>query len=207
LRTLQHLKHLSAVILLACLTQAPSAHATLLSLQPNATLAGTGDTVSLDLMISGLGDFGPDSLGAFDISVGYDAAVLSFAGYTLENFLGRIDLLEALDASSGAGGGAVNIAEVSLLSAVSLNNLQPGEFVLASLRFDVLDLAAGATTALSVLPGALLVDATGSQLPVTRTAQATITSRASVPLPGTLLLLLGGLASWRLARWMHTASR
>jgi hypothetical protein len=187
--------------------QAPAAHATLLGLQPGNTVAGTGDTVTLDLVVSGLGDFGPDSLGAFDISVGYDIAALSFVGYTLENFLGRVDLFEAIDASGGDVGGAVNISEVSLLSAVSLNNLQPGEFVLATLRFDVLDLGAGATTALSILQGALLVDATGSQLPVTRTTQATITSRAQVPLPGTLLLLLGGLASWRLTRWMHAASR
>ncbi|MBK6738470.1 MAG: hypothetical protein IPG64_11380 [Haliea sp.] len=118
----------------------PAAHAALLALQPFDTLAENGDTVSLDLVVSGLGNFGPDSLGAFDIFVGYDTGALSFAGYTLGNLLGRVDLFEAIDASGGAGGGAVNIAEVSLLSATSLNTPQPGQFVLASLRFDVLDL-------------------------------------------------------------------
>lgn len=207
MRTLQQLKHLSAAILLACLMQAPAAHAALLGLQPTNTLASSGDTVTLDLIISGLGNFGPDSLGAFDISVGYDTSVLSFVGYTLGNYLGRIDLSEAIDASGGASGTAVNVSEVSLLSAVSLNNLQPGEFVLASLRFDVLDLGAGASTALSILQGALLADETGSQLRIAGTTQATISSRAQVPLPGTLLLLLGGLASWRVTRRMHTARR
>jgi parallel beta-helix repeat protein len=199
-RIFQHLKRLSAALLLACLAQAPAAHAALLSLQPFDTLAENGDTVSLDLMVSGLGNFGPDSLGAFDIFVGYDTAALSFAGYTLGNLLGRVDLFEAIDASGGAGGGAVNIAEVSLLSATSLNTLQPGQFVLASLRFDVLDLNAGASTALSILQGALLADAAGSRLAISGTTQATISSRAAVPLPGTLLLLLSALASWPLTR-------
>ncbi|MEZ5572747.1 MAG: cohesin domain-containing protein [Halioglobus sp.] len=197
--TLQTLKRLSAVILLACIAQAPVAQATMLSLQPGETLANTGDTVSLDLIVSGLGAFSPDSLGAFDISVAYDAAVLSFAGYSLENFLGNIGLSEAIDASGGASGGAVNVAEVSLLSAVGLNNLQPGEFVLASLSFNVLSLGVGAATELSIQQGALLADAAGSRLQFTDAGSATIVNRGSIPLPGTLLLLLGSLLSWRVS--------
>ncbi|MEZ5502346.1 MAG: cohesin domain-containing protein, partial [Halioglobus sp.] len=169
----------------------------MLGLQPGNTLAVNGDTVSLELMVSGLGNFGPDSLGAFDISVAYDAAVLSFAGYSLQNLLGNVGLLEAIDASGGDSGGTVNVAEVSLLSAVGLNNLQPGEFVLASLSFNVLNLGVGATTALTIGQDALLADAAGSRLRVTGTGSATISGRTAIPLPGTLLLLLGGLLSWR----------
>lgn len=198
MHTIQHLKRLSAALLLACIAQAPIAHATLLSLQPDTTFADNGDTVWLNLVVSGLGDYGPDSLGAFDISVAYDMAVLSFASYSLNSFLGDLGLAEAIDASGGASGGTVNIAEVSLLSAVGLNTLQPAEFILASLRFDVLDLGIGTTTQLSILGDALLADAAGSRLAVTGAGSATIASR--IPLPGTLLLLLGGFFSWSISR-------
>lgn len=194
-------------MLLACLAQAPVAHAALLSLQPGNTVAGNGDTVSLDLIVSGLGDFGPDSLGAFDVSVGYDSAVLAFAGYTLGIFLGSVDLFESIDASGGAAGGAVNVAQVSLLSDVSLNNLQPGQFLLASLRFNVLDLGPGASTALSIQQGALLADALGGQLPVAESARATITSRTSIPTPATWAMILCGLAGLRMARRLNAGSR
>jgi hypothetical protein len=196
-----------AVVLLAFMAQANLAHATLLSLQPDTTVAGNGETVSLDLIVSGLGNFGPDSLGAFDVSVAYDTAVLSFAGYTLNNLLGDLDLFLAIDASGGASGGAVNVAEVSLLSAVSLNALQPGEFLLASLSFDVLDLAGGASTQLSIQRGALLADATGSALQFSSAAPATVAGRVSVPLPGTLLLVLGGLVSWSVTRRLRIPIR
>ena len=54
-RIFQQLKRLSAALLLACLAQAPAAHAALLSLQPFDTLAENGDTVSLDLVVSAPG--------------------------------------------------------------------------------------------------------------------------------------------------------
>ncbi len=200
--TLNDSKRFLAVLLLACIAQSPVANAALLSLQPDTTVASNGDTVSVSLMVSGLGEFGPDSLGAFDIFVNYDASVLSFADYSLGNFLGDLRGITALDVSSGDTGGAVNVAEISLLLPARLHALQPGEFFLASLSFNVFNLTPGANTSLQILGGAVLANAAGTALPVATGAPATI---VAVPLPATLWLALSGLLGWSVTRRVHTS--
>lgn len=185
---------------LALLVQVPLAHSALIGLQPDSNAAENGDSISLDLVISDLGNFGPDSLGAFDISVGFDASVMSFTGYSLGGLLGDLSLFEALDLSTGESAGAVNVAEVSLLSALDLNALQPGEFTLATLTFGVSNLAVGATTQFSLVPGATLADGAGTGLQFVEGAPAEITGASPVPVPATPLLLLSALLGWRLLR-------
>jgi hypothetical protein len=197
LPTLSRIKPFLAALAIVGLAQAPVSHAALLSLQPDTSVASNGDTVSFQLLVSGLGDFGPDSLGAFDLSVSYDAAVLSFADYSLGHFLGDLAGFTALDVSGGDSGGAVNLAEISLLLPANLDALQPDTFLLASLSFDVLNLGPGATTSLDIVDGALLSDAAGTALAVSIDRPATI---GAIPLPGTLLLILGGILSWRASR-------
>jgi hypothetical protein len=177
----------SLVILLA---QVPFAHAGFVSLQPDTTFAADGESILVSLTIGGLGNFGPDSLGAFDLSVGFDPSVLTFTGYSLGGLLGDLGLSQALDASTGDGGSAINLAEVSLLSPAALDALQPDEFIVAVLGFDVSGLASGATTLLSILSGGLLVDADGATLPITGTSGASI---VGIPLPATPLLFLVAL--------------
>ncbi len=198
--TSSNAKHFIAALLLACIAQAPAGHAALLRLAPDTTLVTNGDTVSLELIVSGLGDFSPASLGAFDVSIGYDPAVLSFADYSLGNFLGDISLFTALDVSSGDTGADVNLAEVSLLLPASLDALQPGEFFLASLSFNVLNLAPGASTSLQILDRPVLSDAYGAALQATTGRAATI---QAIPLPGTLLLMLAGLLGYRVSRQLQ----
>jgi hypothetical protein len=180
--------------------QTPLAHSALIEFQPASTFASTGDSISFDLVISGLGDFSPDSLGAFDISIGFDDSVLAFTGYSLGDFLGEIALLEAIDASTGNLGNVVNVAEVSLLSALALDTLQPGEFILATLNFNVINLASGAVTQLAVLSGAVLADADGMSLPATALGTASVVGIGSapspIPEPGTIYLLTASLLGW-----------
>jgi hypothetical protein len=183
-------------LLLGSLVQIPLAHSALIQLQPGTTFAGTGDSFSLDLVISDLGNFTPDSLGAFDISVGFDASALSFTSYSLGSFLGDVSLFEAIDGSGGDVGGAVNVREVSLLTALDLDALQTSAFTLATLNFDVIDLAVGAVTELSVLPGAVLSDAVGDPLSVTTSGPASIEAVGSVPVPGTLFLFMASMCGW-----------
>lgn len=173
---------------------APVAQAVEIGLEPASIFAGTGDTIALDLVVSGLGDYAPDSLGGFDISIGFDPAIFAFTSYTLGGYLGDLSLLEALDIGFGDLGGAVNIAEVSLLSALELDALQPGAFTLATLNFNVIDLAAGEVSQFSVLPDAVLADANGNALAAGTGAVARVEGvGAPVPVPGTIPLLLAAL--------------
>lgn len=179
------------------MAQVPLVHAAFISLQPDITYAQNGDSILIDLRVGGLGNFGPDSLGAFDVSLGFDPSIFTFTGYSLGGFLGDIALAEALDASTGNSGSAINIAEVSLLFPSSLDALQPGEFSLAVLGFDVSGLTSGTTAQLSFLPGALLVDGDGAALTITAASGASI---VGIPLPATPFLLLAaflGLAATR----------
>jgi hypothetical protein len=179
------------------LVQTPLAHSAIIGLQPVTTFANPGDAISFDLIISDLGNFAANSLGAFDISVGFDASALSFTSYSLGNLLGDVSLFEAIDGSSGNLGGAVNVAEVSLLSALNLDTLQPGAFTLATLNFNVIDLAVGAVTQLSVLSGPVLADALGYSIAATAAGPASVQGgSASVPVPGTPLLFIASLFAW-----------
>ena len=195
------IKRTLGVLLFTYLAFTPVSHAALIELQPGDTFAANGDSISLDLVISGLGDFTPDSLGAFDISLSFDASALSFTGYELGDFLGDINFLQAIDVSAGDVGGAVNVAEVSLLSAASLDALQPGAFTLATLNFDVINVAVGSSTALSVLSGAVLSDAFGAALLATTGGPASVHGvPVNVPAPGTFFLLvltLFGCLMWQ----------
>jgi hypothetical protein len=195
------------VALLTLLVQVPLAHSALIGLQPDSNAVANGDSISLNLVISDLGNFGPDSLGAFDISVGFDSSVLSFTGYSLGSLLGDPGLFEALDLSTGESAGTVNVAEVSLLSALDLDALQPGEFTLATLNFGVNNLAVGATTQLSLLPGAVFADAAGAGLQVIEGSPAEIAGASPVPVPATPLLLLSALFGWRLLRRQHCSKK
>jgi hypothetical protein len=182
------------ILLLTCLAKVPLADAALIGLQPETTFAGTGDSISLDLVISGLDDFSSASLGAFDISIAFDASVLSFTSYALGNYLGDVGIAEAIDASGGGLGSSINVAEVSLLSAPDLDTLQPGAFTLATLNFSVIDLEEGAETELSLLAGLVLGDAFGQALSATTAGPASVQNLSTnVPVPGTLFLLTASL--------------
>jgi hypothetical protein len=194
-----HLKRLFACLALVTLAHSPLSQAAIIGLDLNNPVAANGDSVTLDITVSGLGDFAPDSLGAFDVTVDFDALALSFDSYVIGDYLGDLGLTQAIDSSFGAAGGSVNIAEISLLAAASLDALQPEEFVLASINFDVLDLGAGVPSVFSLAPGAILADAGGASLPANSNAAVTLVGGSVVPLPGTLLLFLSGMMSWMLA--------
>jgi hypothetical protein len=171
-----------------------------LSLQPASQTAMPGDTVTLDLVIDGLGDFASDSLGAFDIDIAYDTSVLTFSGYTLGPYLGDVSLSEAVDFSLGDSGGTVNITELSLLENddVScffcippyLDEIQPGSFTLASLDFTVDVLDPGASTIVAIDTVNALGDGFGAALTVESTTDAVINA---VPVPAAVWLFGSGL--------------
>ena len=183
-----------------------------LSLLPSTQTASPGDGVSVQLFVEGLGDLAPDSVGDFDIDIGYDPTALTFGGYILDDFLGDIGLGEAIDFSLGdLGGGLINLAAVSFLEPDATNcvlclppyldDIQPGSFPLGTLDFVVGGLAPGTSTTISIATVNALGDGFGVALPVDQTADAVVRRPAApMPAPGVLVLVLSGIGLLRLVR-------
>ena len=106
-----------------------------LSLVGTSVPPATGDPVTLDLIISGLGSGGPPNVGSFDIFVQFDASILAPSGVTFGNFLGDPGLFEALTDFQIPHGDTIEVAEVSLLAGSALAALQPTAFTLATVTF------------------------------------------------------------------------
>ena len=141
----------------------PASNASALTIVPSAASVLVGNSFTVDLVISGVVDLAPPSIGSYDIEFGYDDALLGFDTVT---FGGpgpdQLDLLNLgpitfLDSSTA---GTVLLGEVSLDDTNTLNDFQAGTFTLARLQFT--GLAAG-TADLSVI-AALFADAVGDDL-------------------------------------------
>ena len=105
-----------------------------LSILPPPISVTSGQSVSFMLEISGHTPGSAPSVGAFDLTVGFDSNLLMPTGVVFGPFLGNPGLLEALE-SSTIMFNQVNVAEVSLLPSTSLDTLQPAAFSLATLSF------------------------------------------------------------------------
>ena len=177
------------------------AKAVLLSLEPSSQTVNASSTVAVDLVISGLGNFAPDSLGDFDINIAFDDSALSFQGYSLGSHLGDLGLAQAIDFSNGdLGGGLVNVSEVSLLPVVDLDLLQPDSFTLASFSFLVDGLAPGGSTIISIDDVLALGDGFGNPLSVDGTSDAIIQVAVAASEPPVALLLVAGLIGYAMRR-------
>ena len=101
----------------------------------SATSVGLNDSVSVNVNVSGLGNYSPSTLGAFYVSVLFDPGVLSFNSAQYGPFLGNPDDPFETDIVTTAVSGRVSLDEFSFLFDYELDGLQPGNFTLATLNF------------------------------------------------------------------------
>ena len=143
---------------------------------------------AVDIVIS---DRGSEIVSAYDLDVAYDPLGLDPIGVTFGNLLGGpFGSLQDVDLSIT---GIVDLAELSLLSDAALAGLQPDDFVLATIDFDVLD--QGGSTDLEFLWAA------GNDVKGLRNG---VIIPGSVPEPGSVALLAVGLAALGLRRRRST---
>ncbi len=177
---------------------APSS-AVVIDFVPSDQTVALGTDAFVDLVISGLGDFTAPSLGAFDLDVTYDAAILSPQSVNFTPRLGDGTLGQSIEGLDVSIPGLIDFFIVSLLSQQELEILQPESFVLATFSFQAI---APGTSPL-VLTQVLLGDALGADLVASAgSGRITVTGSGSgVPEPapaGLLFAAVLGLATLRL---------
>lgn len=144
----------------------------LFQLSPQTDIVTTGDSVSVTGIFSGLTN--PPSVGAFDIFLGFNSAIVAPTSIDFGPNLGDPSLFEAITATQMTSS-FVEAAEVSLLSNTDLDSLQTSSFILFTANFIAI---ANGEAVFSYLGGPI-DDGNGNLLFGTKT----------VPEPSTLALL------------------
>jgi hypothetical protein len=169
-----------------------SAQAVSLTVEPSSFPIVPGEMVDVDAIISGLGQ--PPSVGAFDLFMGFNPALVTATGVSFGPYLGDPLLGQALTATTFSPM-EVEFAEVSLLAPADLDALQSPSFALATLSFT----GVGSGLAAFAFSSGVVDDAFGAKLVVVAT-----------PEPDTWLLLATSLAGllgygfWHRQRTVYT---
>ena len=166
-----------------------------LEFSPTSQIVDPGKPVTVDVVISGLAAGGPPSVGAFDLDVSFNPAILSSTGVTFGHSLGNPGLGEVLTASSLVPG-VIDFAAVSLLSSEELDALQPARFSLANLAFSPV----GVGTSRLTFSQVIVADTFG----VTLDTDSRVGSVTVVPEPSSLFLFAPVLVAAIVTIWLRT---
>lgn len=120
------------VLMLSAVLSIANAATISLSLVPSAQTIAPGAIASVDVIVAGLGL--PPGVGAYDLDLAFDPAILVPVAIQFGPFLGDGSLFETIE-SFNFFPGTVDFAAVSLLPNASLYALQAGSFRLASIDF------------------------------------------------------------------------
>lgn len=180
-------KSVAAACLVTGMLGAGSANAVYINVVPLTSTVGAGGNVQVDFIVGDLTDNTAPSLGAYDLDVVFDAALLQYSGISWGNQLDQLQLgsLALLD-DSAASGGHLNVFEVSYDDIATLDAQQSGSFTLFSLFFNALAVGESQID-VDVLS---LGDAEGNALTADQVSGAGV---AVVPVPAALPLLISGL--------------
>lgn len=179
---------LRLVIVMFAICQIAPADSVIISIVSASQSVGLGSSVSVGLKIAGLGDHTSPSLGTFDLNLDFDQAVLSYRTATF----GDPALGDQLDPTGSAnvvnlltpGIGSIELLELSLDDAATLDSLQAGSFTLATIDFTT----AGVGTSPLTLSINALGDEFGNSLAATLQDTSVSVVSSSIPEPSSCWL-------------------
>lgn len=176
---------------------ASSSWGAVLSLDPSSQSVAAGTPVSVDLIISGLGNGDAPALSGYTgLQIAYDDTILQPIDVAFTSRLGDVtDPFQVVYSVNTFFPGFIGLDQVSLLDAATLFGLQTtpsGSFVLATLTFNTI--AAG-NSALTISAGVLSDELGNTISATTQNGSVLVTGGSPVPEPSTLLLLTAGLGA------------
>lgn len=167
---------------ISLLATGAAANAATLSLIPSDTSIILNDSVSLDVVISGIGS---TSVGGFQLDLDFNDAVVSLDNYSFSSYLGAPSSI--FDASNPVDSDTFTLAVTSLLPPGGFN--QPDSFSLATLNFTGIGLGESLFSAGNIL---VSDDFALYEIDITSVSGASVEVNP-VPVPAAFWMLGSGL--------------
>ena len=121
------------LLLLFCSSQVS---AITINYEPSTATANVGDSIDIDVVISGLADAN-EIVSTYDLFVGYDDSVLAASSVTFGPYLDDF-FFPSIQFEDYSNPGLLEFGEISFLLDDELAAIQPDSFVLATLSFDAI---------------------------------------------------------------------